>query len=72
MTHKINISEEIKILAIRNGLTISELVNKLNESGLPVGSRQNLYKKFSRQSLRFNEIQDILDFLGYKIEIKRK
>lgn len=72
MDNHININEEIKILAIRKGLTISELVKKLNESGLKIGSRQNLYKKFTRQSLKFNEIQDILDFLGYKIEIKPK
>lgn len=72
MDNRIDISEEIKVLAIRNGLTISKLVSHLAEAGYNVGSRQNLYKKFARQSLKFNEIQDILDFLGYKIEIKRK
>ncbi|MDD3419060.1 MAG: hypothetical protein PHE78_00505 [Candidatus Gastranaerophilales bacterium] len=72
MNSKINITEEIKVLLTRSGLTISKLEREMNASGYNVGSRQNLYNKLQRQSLRFNEIQDILDFLGYKIEIKRK
>jgi hypothetical protein len=44
----------------------------MNEAGYKVGSRQNLSNKFQRHSLKFNEIQDILEFLGYKLEIKKK
>lgn len=72
MDNYLNITEEIKVLLVRNGLTISKLEKKMNEAGYNVGSRQNLYNKLMRQSLKFNEIQDILDFLGYKIEIKHK
>ena len=72
MNNYLNITEEIKVLLVRNGLTISKLEKKMNEAGYKVGSRQNLYNKLMRQSLKFNEIQDILNFLGHKIEIKPK
>ena len=71
MSEHIDIVEEIKVLALRKGLTISKMVKKMNEAGYNIGSRQNLANKFQRNSLRFNEIQDILEFLGYKMEIKK-
>ena len=69
MNKHIDIVKEIKVLALRNGITISKMIEKMNESGYKMGSRQNLSNKFKRGSLRFNEIQDILEFLGYKLEI---
>ena len=67
-----NIKEEIQVLLVRQGLSMRKLINKMNEQGYDIGSIQNLTNKFSKNTVRFNEAEKMLDFLGYKFEITQK
>ncbi|MFA6990157.1 MAG: hypothetical protein WC197_08825 [Candidatus Gastranaerophilaceae bacterium] len=49
-----------------------KLINKMNEQGYNIGSIQNLTNKFNKNTIRFNEAEKMLDFLGYEFEIKTK
>jgi hypothetical protein len=67
-----NIKEEIQVLLVRKGLSMRKLINKMNEQGYNIGSIQNLTNKFNKNTIRFNEAEKMLDFLGYEFEIKTK
>ncbi|MFL0198139.1 LLM class flavin-dependent oxidoreductase [Clostridium sp. WILCCON 0269] len=63
-----NIKENIKILLIKSNLTMTQLVEKLNEKYNRNDSVQNLNGKLTRGTLKYREALEIADILGYKIE----
>ena len=68
----INIHEEVKILLWRNNLSMRKLAIKLRELGINVPANSGLSNKFNNKTIRFDEVQNILDYLGYEIIIKEK
>lgn len=68
----INIYEEVKILLWRNNLSMRKLAAKLRELGMNIPANSGLSNKFNNKTIRFNEVQDILDYLGYELIIKEK
>jgi hypothetical protein len=67
-----DIKQEIKILLVRNNLSMRKLIERMNEKNNTKDTVQNLSKKLSRGTIRFYEVESILDYLGYEIEIKSK
>lgn len=59
----IDISEKIKILAIKSKLTVSDLAQKSNQSNA------NLYNKMARNDFKLSELQRLADGIGVGLEV---
>ena len=62
-----NIRNEIKACIVREGFTMSELVEKLSEQYGWSPSVPNLSDKLRRGSLRYREAVELADALGYDL-----
>lgn len=68
----IDIKAEIKILLLRNGLSMRKMINRMNDleiTNVRVGSFSRMLKE---KTIKFELVQQILDYLGYEIVIKKK
>lgn len=66
-----NIGNEIKKLIIDNGMTLTHLAQCIaKKKGKPY-SVQNLSSKLKKGTANFNELNIILDELGYKIKLEK-
>ena len=68
----INIQEEIKVLLLRKGLSMRKLLKRMAEKGYETFSISGLSTSLQKRSIKFDKVQEILDFLGYELEIKPK
>lgn len=69
MTEK-EIRNEVKGFIAKSGWTLTEIVKKMNES-LPLEKQttvQNVSNKLSRGSIKYAEVKEIAEIIGYKIE----
>lgn len=78
------IKETIKIMLAKCDITLTEIVNRLNEKHrsefIPIDDKsefkpdtvQNLSKKVNKGTLRYEEAEEIADIIGYKIEWIKK
>ena len=62
-----NIRNEIKSYIVREGLTMSEVVEKLVEEHGWSASVPNFSGKLQRGSLRYSEAKELADVLGYEL-----
>ena len=62
-----NCEKEIKAYIVREGFTMSELVEKLAEQYGWSPSVPNLSDKLRRESLRYKEAVELADALGYDL-----
>jgi len=67
-----DIKKEIKVLLVRENLSMRKLIDLMNEKNNTSDTVQNLSKKLTRGTIRFNEVEQIVDALGYNLEIKKK
>lgn len=65
-----NVKNEIKSILAASGLTLSEVVDRLNKEFYieKPTSVQNLSNKLARGSLRYDEAQQIAHVIGKQIE----
>lgn len=68
----LNIKEEIQILLLKKGLSMRKLIQKMDEAGCETCSVGGFSKMLKTKSIKFEKVQEILDFLGYKINITEK
>jgi transposase len=61
------IKNEIKSILAINGWTMTEVVNELNKKYGRNDSVQNLSKKLSKETIRYKEIKEIADVLGFEL-----
>ena len=59
-----NIEKEIKKILIEKDMLLKDLEEKLGVS------YQNLYNKMQRNNFRVSELEEILNVLGYDLELK--
>jgi len=66
-----SIREDIKMLLAKKAITMTEVAKKLStkENNITV---QSLSKKLSKKTIKFEEVREILDVLGYDIEYKER
>lgn len=64
--------EEIKVMLARKNLSMRKLIELINEHYNRRDTVQNLSNKLNRDSIRYKEVEEIADLLGYKIEFKSK
>lgn len=66
------IKEDIKSYIVKSGWTISKVQDELNKINGTNFAMQNLSKKINNETLRYNEILQIADIIGYTIEWHQK
>ena len=64
---KSNLRNEIKSYIVRSGYTMQEVVDRLSEDYGWSDSVSNLSAKLQRESIRYKEILELADALGYEI-----
>lgn len=62
-----NIRNEIKAQIVRAGFTMQELVDRLADEYDWSDSVSNLSAKLQRESIRYKEVVELADVLGYHI-----
>lgn len=67
-----SIKNEIRALIVKSGWTITDLVKALNERNGTDQSVQNFHNKLSRETLRYKDVLEIAEILGYNIEWVKK
>lgn len=61
------LKDELKAAIIRSGFTMTQVVELLNEKYGRDISIQNFSSKLRRESLKYTEVEEVLDIIGYKI-----
>ena len=62
-----NVRNEIKAQIIRTGMTMQEVVDLLSQEYDWSDSVSNLSAKLQRESIRYKEVLELADVLGYEI-----
>ena len=62
-----NVRNEIKAVIVRAGFTMQDVVDKLAEDYGWSDSVSNLSAKLQRESIRYKEVIELADVLGYDI-----
>jgi len=66
-----NIGNEIKKLTVDNGMTLTRLAEIISEKKGKKYSVQNLSTKLKKGTANFNELNIILEAMGYEIIFKK-
>jgi len=61
------VRNEIKAQIVRAGFTMQEVVDRLHEENDWSPSVSNLSAKLQRESIRYKEVLEIADILGYEL-----
>lgn len=64
------LKRKVKAMIVEKGYTMEKLADDLNEKYFTKESKANLSNKLKRGSLRYIDMQRIVDVLGYTIEIR--
>ena len=67
-----SVRNEIKAQIVRTGCTMQDLVARLSQEYGWSGSISNLSSKLQRESIRYKEVVEIADVLGYKLVWQKK
>lgn len=68
----LNIKQEIQILLLRRGLSMRKLLVKMQEAGYDMPASSNFSVMLSKKRIRFETVQEVLNFLGYEFKIVEK
>lgn len=60
--------DDLKALIVKTGNSITSVSSELNKRHGTDMSVQNLSSKMKRETLKYSEVEEILDIIGYKIE----
>lgn len=66
------LKEDVKSYIVKSGWTISKVQDELNKRNDTSFGMQNLSKKINNETLRYSEILQIADIIGYTIEWHQK
>ena len=70
---KSNLRNEIKSYIVRQGMTMQEVVDLLSDEYGWSDSVSNLSAKLQRESIRYKEVLELADVLGYDLVwVKRR
>ena len=69
----IDIKQELEILLLRKGVrSMRKLISLMNENGYNIPKSSTMSVQLNKKRIRFQTVQEILDYLGYEIVIKEK
>lgn len=66
------VREDIKVLLAREALTLTELAEILSQKTNKKFTVYGLSKKLLKSTMRYDEVKEIADCLGYEIDFKKK
>ena len=67
-----NVRNELKAQIVRAGLTMQQVVDLLSDEYGWSDSVSNLSAKLQRESIRYKEVLELADVLGYEIVWQKK
>ena len=67
----IDIKQEIQILLLKRGLSMSKLTRNMQSNGILNINIASLSRMLSSKTIKFETVQQILEYLGYELEIKK-
>lgn len=68
----LNIKQEIQILLLRKGLSMRKMIKRMNDAGLVKMHSPNLSRMLIDKTIKFELVQEILDYLGCELIIQTK
>lgn len=68
----INLREELTICLMRKGLSMRKVAKILREKGYDIPKSSGLSTQIRNKRVRFETVQEVLDYLGYEICIREK
>ena len=68
----LNLKEELVICLLRRGLSMRKVAKILREKGYDIPKDSGLSDSINKKRVRFETVQEILDFLGYELVIQEK
>ncbi len=68
----LDIREEIHLLLFRRGLSFRKLAQLMHEQGYDIPVQSGLSDRLLKKRIRFETVQEILDYLGYELKIVQK
>lgn len=68
----IDIKQEIQVLLLRRGLSMSKMTRNMQQDGILNLNIASLSRMLTTKTVKFETVQQILDYLGYEIDIKPK
>lgn len=66
------LKEDIKAIIIKSGWTMRKVVEALNIKYDRTDTIQNLSAKLNRGTIKYREVLEILEIIGYEIEFVKK
>lgn len=63
-----SLKNDLKSIIIKQGFTMSQVNNELNRRHGTNLSFQNFSNRFRKESFSYNEVVEILDIAGYRVE----
>ena len=68
----LNIKEELTICLLRKGLSMRKVLKILRDKGFDVPASSGMSVQLNKKRIRFQTVQEILDYLGYELVIREK
>lgn len=68
----LDIRIELKALIGRKYTSMNKVVRALRDAGIFTTGPSNISAKIKNKTIKFEEVQQILDYLGYELVIKEK
>lgn len=68
----INLKEELVICLLRRGLSMRKVAKILRDKGLDIPKASGLSDSINKKRIRFETVQEILDYLGFELVIQEK
>lgn len=66
------LKEDIKSYIVKQGWTVTKIAEELNKRNGTDFTSQNLSKKINNETLKYKEVLEIADIIGYEIEWIKK
>lgn len=63
---------KLKELIYKQGYSLSKINHEINKKNGTNKTVQNLSNKLNRETLKYTELLQILDIIGYEVELKPK
>lgn len=67
-----SLKHKLKGLIISQGFTMSQVNDELNRRHGTNFTFQNFSNRFRKETFTYNEVEEILDIIGYQIVLKEK
>lgn len=69
----LDIKQELGIVLLKcGGISMRKLINRMREAGYDIPQSGSMSVQLNKKRIRFETVQEILDFLGYELVIRKK